>query len=185
MSVHVSKRLISAEEYHKMGEAGILQEKGIELINGEILKMSPIGSNHLSCVNLLTEILFEKLNKREVIISVQNPIRLDEYSEPEPEISLLKRTEDHYSSRLPNADDTLLVIEIAESSLEYDRTIKLPLYAENAVPEFWLINLKQKQVEAYWEPSSGAYRFRELLRAGDILKARHLQLEISVEEIFG
>jgi Uma2 family endonuclease len=183
MSIQVSKRLITAEEYHKMAEVGILQERGLELIDGEIIKMTPIGSRHLSCVNLLNEILSEKLG-RKVIISIQNPVRLNEYTEPEPDISILKRTEDRYANQLPSAEDVLLVIEVADSSVDYDRNVKLPLYAESGIPEYWLINLDQKEIEAYRKPLGNAYRFRELLRPGDAIKAREMELEIPVEEVF-
>lgn len=183
MSIRVSKRLITAEEYHKMAEVGILQERGLELINGEIIKMTPIGSRHLSCVNLLNEILVEKLG-RKVIVSVQNPVRLNEYNEPEPDISILERTEDRYASQLPTAEDVMLVIEVADSSIDYDRDVKLPIYAENGIPEYWLINLNQKEIEAYREPAGNAYRFRELLRPGDLIKAQSVDLEIPVKNIF-
>lgn len=183
MSIRVSKRLITAEEYHKMAEVGILQERGLELINGEIIKMTPIGSRHLSCVNLLNEILVEKLG-RKVIVSVQNPVRLNEYNEPEPDISILERTEDRYASQLPTAEDVMLVIEVADSSIDYDRDVKLPIYAENGIPEYWLINLNQKEIEAYREPAGNAYRLRELLRSGDLIKAQSVDLEIPVKNIF-
>lgn len=166
-----------------MGEVGILEERGLELIKGEIIEMTPIGSRHASCVNLLNEMLSEKLG-RQVIISVQNPIRINEYTEPEPDIALLKRTEDRYATQLPTGDDVVLVIEVADSSVDYDRTIKLPIYAESGIPEYWLINLDRHEIEVYWQPAGQAFRFRELLRRGDILKAKGLELEIDVAEIF-
>ena len=183
MAVQMTKRLLTVEEYHKMGEAGILQEKGIELINGEIIQISPIGSKHAAVVNLLNEILFEKLGKN-AIISVQNPVRLSDLSEPEPDIAILKRKEGRYFNHLPKAMDTLLVIEIADTSLAYDREIKLPLYAEGGIPECWLVNLEDNVIEVHWQPAGNAYKFRELLRAGDVVKARNLDLSIPVKEVF-
>lgn len=184
MPVQLKKRLLTVEEYHKMGEAGILQEKGIELIRGEIIAMSPIGSKHASCVNLLNEILFEQVG-REVIISIQNPVQLGDSSEPEPDIALLKRTEGRYFTQLPGASDVLLVIEVADTSVMFDREVKLPLYAESGIPEFWLINLEENEIEVYWQPSGNAYKFRELLRPGDILNARNMELSIAANDILG
>ena len=184
MPVQLNKRLLTVEEYHKMGEAGILQEKGIELIKGEIIAMSPIGSKHASCVNLLNEILFEQLG-RKVIISIQNPVQLNDSSEPEPDIALLKRTESRYFNQLPKADDVLLVIEVADTSVTYDREVKLPLYAESGIPEFWLINLEENEIEVYWQPAGDAYKFRELLRPGDVLQGRNMEVRIAAKDILG
>ena len=183
MAVQVKKRLLTVEEYHKMGKAGILREKGIELINGEIIEKSPIGSKHAAVVNLLNEILFEKPGKEDAIISIQNPVQLSDLSEPEPDIAILKRTKDRYYYQLPKAKDALLVIEVADTSVEYDREIKLPLYAESGIPEFWLINLEDNVIEVHREPMGNAYKFRELLRAGDVAEARGLELSIPVAEI--
>ncbi len=149
MSIQVSKRLITAEEYHKMAEVGILQERGLELINGEIIKKTPIGSRYLSCVNLLNELLLEKLG-RKVIVSIQNPVRIHKYNEPEPDIAILERTEKRYADRLPTADNVLLVIEVADTSIDYDRNIKLPIYAESGIPEYWLVNLDQQEIDSYY-----------------------------------
>jgi len=183
MSIQVSKRLITAEEYHKMAEVGILQERGLELINGEIIEMTPIGSRHLSCVNLLNEILLEQLG-RKVIVSIQNPVRINQFNEPEPDITILKRTENRYADRLPTAEDVLLVIEVADTSIDYDRNIKLPIYAESGIPEYWIVNLDQQEIEAYYQPFENAYRHRVLLRPGDTLEAQGIDLEIPVETIF-
>jgi len=183
MSIQVSKRLITAEEYHKMAEVGILQERGLELINGEIIEMTPIGSRHLSCVNFLNELLLEQLG-RKVIVSIQNPVRISKYNEPEPDIAILKRTEKRYADRLPTADDVLLVIEVADTSIDYDRNIKLPIYAKSGIPEYWIVNLDRQEIEAYYQPFENAYRHRVLLRSGDTLKAQDIELEIPVESLF-
>lgn len=182
MTFQVSKRLLNIEDYHKMAAAGILPDSGIELVNGEIIEMSPIGSKHLSCVNTLMELLFENLG-RKVIISIQNPIQAGDFSEPEPDIAVLKRTPKRYADKIPTAEDVLLVIEVADTSLAYDREVKLPIYAESGIPEFWLINLDQQEIEAYWQPSGNTYKYRALLRAKDIVEAQYFELKIPVDAI--
>jgi Uma2 family endonuclease len=141
-----------------MGAAGIFSaDERVELIAGEIIQMSPIGKRHAACVNVLAELLREQL-QRSVIISVQNPIRLDDYSEPQPDIAVLKRREDFYRSALPQPADVLFVIEVCDTTLEYDRQIKLPLYARAGIPEVWLVNLADEQIETYAQPAGDAYQ---------------------------
>lgn len=184
MPVQLNKRLLTVEEYHKMGEVGILQEKNIELINGEIIAMSPVGSKHLACVNKLNALLNTLLGTK-AIVSVQNPIVASNLSEPEPDISLLTYRPDFYVNEVPHAKDVLLVIEVADTSVMYDREVKLPLYAESSIPEFWLINLEVNEIEVYWLPSGDAYKFRELLRPGDVLKGRNVEISFAVKDILG
>lgn len=182
METQILKRLISVEEYHKMGEYGILPERGIELINGEIIEMSPIGSLHLSRVNKLNALLTQILGQS-IIVSVQNPVVLSDFSEPEPDLTLLTFRDDYYAAALPTAKDVQLIIEVANSSFRYDRKVKLPLYAESGIPELWIINLEKEEIQVYWEPAGKNYRFRELLSAGDVLKAKVLNLELNVSDI--
>ena len=104
---------------------------------------------------------------------------------PEPDISILKYRKDFYASGVPHAQDVLLVIEVADSSVDYDRTVKLPIYAQSGIPEYWLINLEKDEIEAYWEPAGAGYRFRELLKVGDVLKARNLEFEVEVGGVLG
>jgi len=184
MPLQISKRLLTVEEYQKMAEVGILREQGIELINGEIVEMSPVGSKHLACVNKLNAILSALIGSK-AIVSVQNPIIAGDNSAPEPDISILKYRKDFYSSEVPHAEDVLLVIEVADTSAEYDRTVKLPIYAKSGIPEYWLIDLEKNEIEAYWEPSGSFYKFRELLHAGDVLKAREVPVEIEAGELLG
>lgn len=182
MEIPTLKRLISVEEYHKMGEYGILPEHGVELINGEIIEMSPIGSLHSSRVNKLNALLAQILGKS-VIISIQNSVVLSNFSEPEPDIAILEYRADYYATALPTAEDVKLIIEVAHSSFSYDRKVKLPLYAESGISELWIINLEKEEIEIYWEPAGNNYRFRELLRPGDVLKAKGLNLELDVSEV--
>lgn len=182
MAVQLNKRLLSVEEYHKMGEAGILQEQGLELINGEIIKRSPIGSKHISCVNKLNALLNALLGKK-AIVSVQNPVITGDLSEPEPDIAILVYREDYYAEEIPSAKDVLLIIEVADTSLAYNREVKLPQYAESGVPEFWLVNLVNNAIEVHWQPRGNDYKFRELLRTEDVIRAKNFDLAIPVEKV--
>lgn len=184
MPLQISKRLLTVKEYQKMGEVGILREKGIELVNGEIVVMGPVGSKHAKVVKQLNRLL-NKLLDEQYIVSIQDPIIAGDLSAPEPDVAVLKYRSDFYGSGHPHGEDVLLVIEVADSSVEYDRTIKLPIYAESGIPEYWLVDLEKDEIEAYWEPAGNFYKFRELLHAGDVLKARGLELEVEVGRVIG
>ncbi|NUO00305.1 MAG: Uma2 family endonuclease [Saprospiraceae bacterium] len=182
MTFQVSKRLLTVSDYHKMAEVGILPDRGIELINGEIIEMSPIGGKHITIINRLNKLLTLALGDN-AIVSVQNPIITNENSEPEPDIAILKYRADFYGGKTPRATDSLLIIEIADSTLAYDRDIKSVLYAESGVPEFWLIDLKEQSIEAYWEPVGKAYKYRALLYPGDVAEAQYFDLKLPVAEV--
>jgi Uma2 family endonuclease len=186
MSVQVEKWIFTVDEYHRMSEAGILSEDDrIELVEGEIVKMSPIGKRHASCVKRLNAVLNRRAGQL-AIVSVQDPVRLDEYSELEPDIALLKVRDDFYSQELPTAADVLLVIEVADTSVEYDTNVKLPIYARAGVPEAWLANLAADKVEAHSEPVNGVYRrVRELRRGQSLSPEAFPDLAITVDEVLG
>jgi len=155
MTVAISKRIFSVAEYHQMVDAGILTENDkIELINGEFITMSPIGSKHASCVKRLNTLLSNQLQD-DAIISVQDPIQADEYSEPEPDLAVLKPRADFYADGHPQPSDVLIVIEVSDSTLGFDKEVKLPLYAKAGIPEAWVINLPENTVEIYTTPQTG------------------------------
>lgn len=157
MEVPVVKRHFTVKEYHQMAASDILTENDrVELINGEIITMSPIGSRHASCVKRINALLNSKLQQI-AIISVQDPLHIGEYSEPEPDIAVLKPRADFYAQQHPTPQDTLLIIEVSETTLPYDREVKLPLYAEAGIVEVWIVNLAQACVEAYTHPSGDKY----------------------------
>jgi Uma2 family endonuclease len=186
MAVQVEKWVFSVDEYHKMSEAGILSEDDrVELIEGEIIKMSPVGSRHAACVKRLNALLNRRVGQA-AIISVQDPIRLDDYSEPEPDIALLKFRDDFYSQSLPTVDNVLLIIEVADTSVEYDRSVKLPLYARAGIPEVWLADLPGDGVEAYSELVNGAYQKFRRAKRGEVLTPEEFPgLTLSADEILG
>jgi Uma2 family endonuclease len=151
------KHRITANAYHRMGEAGILApEARVELIDGEIFDKAPIGSEHASVVNRLTRIIVASVGDQ-AIVQVQGPVRLDDFSEPEPDIALLKPRTDYYRDALPGAADVLLVVEVADSTQRYDRRVKVPLYARHAIPEVWVIDLENSLAHFHRRPSGGAY----------------------------
>ncbi len=184
MAVEVKKRLITVSDYHKMAEAGILPERGIELINGEIVEMSPKGSKHTQIVKKLTKILGLALGD-DVILSIQDPIIANNLSEPEPDVAILKYRADYYGDEHPHGRDVLLAIEIGDTSVAYDRKFKLPLYAESGVAECWLINLAKQEIHTYWQPAGNAYKFSEFIQKGEIVKTQYFELALDTNQIFG
>lgn len=186
MSVQFQKWNFNVEDYYRMAEAGLFSEQDrVELIEGEVIKMSPIGSRHAGCVDRLNSILNRKVGHA-AIIRVQNPVRLNDFSEPEPDIALLKPRDDFYSQSHPTAADVLLVIEVAETSVEYDRSVKMPLYARAGIPETWLVNLPKDIIEIYTQPKNGKYQKVQRLKRGKLLASPTIAgLSISVDNILG
>ena len=175
----------TVEEYHRMAEAGILGEDSrVELIRGQILDMAPIGAPHLGMVNLLTHLLHGVLAGRG-ILSVQNPVRLDDGSEPEPDVVVLRPRADYYQTATPCPPDVLLLIEVADTSLDDDRAIKMPLYAENGIAECWIVNLLDRVVEVHRQPRNGHYAEVRRVRPGDVIDIALLPgVALSVGDLF-
>lgn len=186
MAVQVLRRLFTVEEYHRIAQAGILGEDDrAELIDGEIVEMAPIGARHAAVVARLTQLFSEQVERR-AIVWIQNPIRLGGYSEPQPDVSVLQPQEDFYASAHPGPEDILLIVEVAEASAEYDREVKVPLYARFRIPEVWLVNLEDEVAEVYREPSPEGYRTAESVSRGAGLSPKYLPaLEVSVEKVLG
>lgn len=186
MSVELLRRAFTVEEYHRMTQAGILREDDrVELLDGEIVTRTPVGSRHAAGVNRLTHALSGRVVGR-AIVSVQNPVRLGERSEPQPDLALLRTRPDFYADAHPGPMDVLLVIEVAETSVDLDRKIKVPLYAQAAIAEVWLVDLAGGYVEVYRDPAGQAYR--DVRRVG---RGQHLSpdtfpdLRLAVEELLG
>jgi Uma2 family endonuclease len=186
MNTTVSIHRFNVEEYHRLIENNILHEDDrVELIEGRIIDMTPIGSKHAACVSRLNEILSEKLQKR-AIINIQNPICLTAYTEPEPDIAIIKRRPDFYAEQLPQPEDVLLIIEVSDSSLDYDCETKIPLYAKSNIPEVWLVNLIENNVAIYSGPSSEGYNVITKHRHNQILSPKSFHdITLTVSEIFG
>lgn len=164
---HPSKHLTHLDEWRRMGEAGIFPpDSRVELIKGEIIEMPPIGFNHAGHTKRINNLL-TLLVTGTAIVSVQDPLQLGDMSEPEPDFMLLKPDADFYCTRHPNADDVLLLIEVAESSLLFDQNQKLHLYAEHGIPEYWLLNLNDNCLEVYRKPHGEVYAEKTTLYEGD------------------
>jgi Uma2 family endonuclease len=180
VSLGLSHHKLSIDKYERMVRAGILTENDrVELIRGELIDKMPIGDAHIDVVNRLNR-RFARLLDEAVTVSVQNPLVLAD-SEPEPDLAL-------YTLRAPGkarAADVHLVIEVADSSLEFDRTVKLSLYAEAGIPEYWIVNVLDEEVEVYRQPQfDGTYTVRSVLKRGDLLQPLAFPgIKLPVEEV--
>ena len=156
--IEVSKRLINRDEYYKMAEVGILKpDDHVELIHGEIIEMSPIGSRHAAVVDRLIE-LFQSINNGRFQIRSQSPIDLGPLSEPEPDIGILKKAPDHYANAHPTAKDVLLVVEVSDTTLRFDKETKQNVYASSGIAEYWLVDLKSNALVVHRNPHNNLYR---------------------------
>ena len=156
------RHLLTTHDFHKMGEAGIFgADDRIELIEGELIDMAPIGSLHAGTVMRLTRLLTQALAGR-AILSPQNPVWLADRSEPQPDIAVLRNRADFYRNSHPGPEDVLLLMEVADTTLSYDRDVKIPLYARHGIPEVWLVDPNAQSLEVYRQPKKEGYR--ELLR---------------------
>ena len=163
----LSLHRFSAEEYHRLVKVGILASKDrVELIDGAIHDMSPIGPLHGGVVNRLNR-FFNLKAKGRWIVSAQNPVGLDKFSEPQPDVVLLKPAPDDYVSHHPTPDDVYLLIEVSDSTLDFDRGKKLGIYARAAISEFWIVNLQDSTIEVYLDPHFTGYEKKTILKAGD------------------
>lgn len=148
---------ITVDEYYRMAEVGLLAaDARVELIEGEIIDMAPIGSRHGGTVQQLHDLLVQAAGAR-ASVRVQLPVRLSRSSEPQPDIALVKPRADYYKSRHPTAADTLLIVEVSDTTFRYDRQIKLPLYARHGIPEAWIADLEGKQMHFFRSPSGESY----------------------------
>ena len=186
MVVQILRRLFSVEEYYLMAKAGILTEDDrVELIEGEIVEMSPIGSRHAACVKRLIRFLSQQVGQH-ALIGAQDPVRLGEHSEPQPDIALLRPRADFYSTAHPGPADVLLLIEVSDTSIDYDREVKVPLYARSGIGEVWLIDLAGESIEVYQSPAPEGYRQIRVVRQEERLAPEALpELELSARGILG
>jgi len=153
-----TRRRFTRAEYHRMAEVGILHEHDrVELIRGEIVQMSPPGRRHKAFAGNLSQLLVTRLAGR-ATVWMQNPIVLTEDTEPQPDIAVLRRGAVSYKERDACGEDTLLLIEVADTSLAYDRSTKLRLYAEAGIPEYWVVDCSAEAIETYRDPGPEGYR---------------------------
>lgn len=173
----------TVSDYFRMAESGILpSEARVELIDGEIVDRSPIGPFHSGSVNDLLE-HFAQTSEGRWRLSVQNPLNLGRHDMPEPDLALLRPVAHRYKSVHPRAEDVFLLIEVSDSSLGFDQTVKLPLYAKHAVPEVWILNVPQRQLEVYRRPQGGVYQEKSVHRDGIVAPASFPDAGIEVGEL--
>ena len=179
-------RKFSIEQYHKMGEANIFHpEERLELIKGRIVEMSPLGLKHIATVNRLTNLLSRQLLDK-ALISVQNSIQLGDDSEPQPDLVVAKFRDDFYANKPIQPRDIYLLIEVSDSTIKYDREVKIPLYAENKIEEVWLVNLNDNILEIYTKPEDNFYQNLQKLNKDKIIAPLSFpQLKINLSNIFG
>ncbi|AFZ50774.1 Uma2 family endonuclease [Dactylococcopsis salina] len=182
----LEKRLFNVKEYHQMAEAGILTDRDrVELITGEIIPMSPIGFRHVATVKRLNDVLGNRL-KDQVILGIQDPIALDEQSEPQPDVVLLHPRSDYYATRHPQPHEIYLLIEVAESSINYDRSVKIPLYARAGIREVWLIDLNENCLEVYRNPLRDRFSYIQILQSNlNLSSLAFPEINFSVATLLG
>jgi Uma2 family endonuclease len=186
MHTETTKKLFSVDDYYKMADVGILKARDhTELINGEIIQVSPMGSHHAAAVTRVNN-LFVRLFQDKALLRPQLPLRLNRFNEPEPDIVLLKPHPDCYSSQHPGPVDVFLVMEISVSSLRYDRDIKLPIYASSRVPEIWIVDLQRESLLVYRDPGAGGYATALHLERGNAVSCLAFpETKLDVNDLFG
>jgi Uma2 family endonuclease len=180
----LQRHRLTVQDYHRMGEVGIFApDARVELIDGEIIDMPPIGSRHAGKVKFLLNRLTPAVAGR-AIVAVQDPLILGSDTEPQPDLMLLRPRPDFYQTSHPHAADALLVVEVAESSLAYDREVKLPRYARQGIPEAWLIDVERNEISVHRKPTPEGYR--EVTRLGPPYRIAPVtipDIELNLEEV--
>ena len=183
MTAQLSRRLINVKEYHLMAEVGILTSKDrVELIKGEIFHRSPIGSRHAFTVDRLTKLLVIKLNDQ-AVVRIQNPLTMESHSEPEPDLAIVHGPMEAYFDGHPTPKDVHFLIEVSDATLKADREIKLPVYAEAEIPEVWIVNLNEVEIEVYHTPQGNKYKQMTRYQAGEMIPVTGFDVAFSVDEI--
>lgn len=178
------RRLFTVSDYYKMAEVGILSpDDRVELIRGEILKKWRKSSHHAGTVNNLAKLTILALCEK-AVVSVQNPISINDYSEPEPDIVVAKRKKDMYSSAHPRPEDVFLLIEVADSSLSFDRNVKTPLYAQAGIPEYWIVNLNDRQIEVFRSPEEGEYQEIQIVKHTETAVCSTIDFTVPADKLF-
>lgn len=187
LPAEVKKHRFTVDEYHKMGEAGIFGEDDrVELIDGEVVEMTPIGWRHARCVRRLVTLfgrLAGELAGGPYEVDAQNPVVLSEYGEPQPDLALVREVP---VGRLPTPEDVALIVEVSDTTLAYDRNVKLPHYARAGIPEVWIVDLQNETIEVYADPEDGRYaKVRRYGREEELRSETVPGLTLPIEVILG
>lgn len=183
LPTEVKRHRFTVEEYHRMVETGMLSEGDrVELIDGEVVEMAAIGWRHANCVNDLNMLLARFAQDR-YVVGVRNPITISEYGEPQPDLVLLQNQP---TGRLPGPEDVLLVVEVSDTTLSYDRNVKLPRYAMVGIPEVWIVDLEGRRVEVHAVPSAEGYGISREFGLGEHVRSASIEsLSVAVDEVLG
>lgn len=181
-SESLRRHRLTVDDYYKMGAAGIFRENDrVELIEGEIIDMVPIGSNHAYTIDKLAYTIHKHISEN-TLLRIQNPLHLDQNNEPEPDLVLV--TNKNYFSRHPGSEETLLIIEVADSSLAYDLEIKIPLYAQYNIPEVWIVNLNDCKIHVFQQPQNDAYKSMEEVQSGTLTPTQVQSFVLRTDDIW-
>ena len=186
MLVEVHRKRFTVDDYYRMAEVGILDpDDRVELIEGEIIQMSPIGDRHAGCVNRAND-LFTHLFRGKAVVTVQNPVRLNKYNEPQPDLTLCKWRADFYSSKHPRPEDILLALEVADTTLKKDLKLKLPIYARLGIVELWIEDLRHDQLLVFRDPEGDKYKTHLTFGRGGALHVLAFpDTSLEVEQLLG
>jgi len=186
MPTEITRKLFTVDEYHRMGEAGVFApEERVELIDGEVIQMSPVGHRHIVCVNRATKLFIVAFGDN-AVVSPQNPVRLSNWTEPQPDLAVFKPRADFYAAARPTLDDILLVVEISDTTFRVDRNIKVPHFAASGIPEVWIEDLKKNVLLIFRDPLRGHYETTLTLRAGDFVSPLAFpDIRFAVHELLG
>jgi Uma2 family endonuclease len=173
----------TVDDYYKMIDLGMLKDyEKAEIIEGELIKQMTIGDRHAHVVDFLTKFFIKNVSD-DVLVRIQNPLRLSDFNEPEPDVVLADLTK-FDGMRHPRPVEVLLVVEVSDVTLKYDREVKIPLYAESEIPEVWIINLPKNIVEVHTKPNVGVYQMVKIFKHGELVKSENITgLEIEVDKI--
>ena len=174
---------LTVDEYYRMAEVGLLSpDARVELIEGEIIDMPPIGSRHAAAVDLLAKRFIRAVDES-ALVRIQGPVRLNRRSEPQPDVAVLRPRPDRYASSHPTAADVLLLVEVSDATLRFDREVKARLYARHGVPELWIVDLNHAQLHIFRDPHEGEYADRSIVGAG-VVQIPTLAIGIDVAQLF-
>ncbi|AFY72103.1 protein of unknown function DUF820 (plasmid) [Thalassoporum mexicanum PCC 7367] len=185
VTAQVTKKLFSVDDYYRIYRSGVITDADrVELIAGEIVYMSPTGAKHSACVNRLSYLLIDAFG-RDVMTIIQNPVNLDQFSQPQPDLVLAKWKDDYYASGHPTPADIYLLIEVSDSSVGIDKNYKMPLYAQAGIPETWLVNLPAQSIEVYRQSTANRYAEPQIYKSGQTISLQSFPaMQIPVAQIF-
>ena len=186
MTVQILHKKFTVGQYHQMIETGILTDRDrVELLQGEIIEMSPIGRQHAACVDRLTELFVREIGFG-AIVRVQNPIQLSSYSEPQPDFAILQRHPDFYADGHPQPKDIFALVEASDTTVGFDCTVKVPLYAKDNIAEVWVVDLNVEAVQMYREPGATGYQQMQTFRRGQSLTFQAFtDVQFTVDQLLG